>query len=163
MVLQNADEARVIAEGVAAIVAAAAGAWIAGTTLAAGLAYWDLHGNHEFMASVFASATGHALPASARILKGESLGWDFGGNHDTWAPNEASRQDHELQLRAVRPRPPSFNTAPAAQKRLQRSPPTPSRLRRLLRLTAGRCAPGRSPPGSPSTWCSIEPGELVSR
>jgi hypothetical protein len=163
MVLQDADEARVIAERFARIGAAAAGAWIAGTALAAGVAHWDLHGDHEFMASAFASATRYAQTALARILKDESLSWDFGGNHDACALIAVSRQDQQLLVRAMRPRPPSGITAPAAQRCLQRSLPAPSSLRSLLRLTAGRSAAGRSPPGSPSSWCSIQPGELLSR
>ena len=100
-----------IAERVAKFVVSTVGGLIIVAALATGFTYLQLH---EFSASDFEHATGHPLPASARILKGEAGDWDLHGDHDACALIEVSRQDYELLLSAIRPRMRSGDTTPCS-------------------------------------------------
>ncbi|MFG6431737.1 hypothetical protein [Roseateles sp. LYH14W] len=103
-----------IVERVAKFTVAVVGALIALAALGAGLVYFQLYGEHEFSAADFEDATGQKLPASARILKGESRGWDLRGDHDACALIKLSQADYERLLAAIRPGTGSDNASPCS-------------------------------------------------
>ncbi len=60
-----------------------------------------------FSADDFKRATGHALPASARILNSESMNWDVHGDHDACALIEVSEKDYAILSASIHPSTPS--------------------------------------------------------
>jgi hypothetical protein len=60
-----------------------------------------------FSADDFKRATGHDLPASARLVKSESMNWDAHGDHDACALIEVSEKDYAILSAAIHPGAPS--------------------------------------------------------
>ncbi len=65
--------------------------------------FWLIHREHVFSASDFEKVIGQQLPASARIIAGESLDWDLQGSHDACAVIEVSAEDFTRLQKVIKP------------------------------------------------------------